>query len=186
MSLKIPMDRVGVLIGKKGEVKQRIESITDTEIEVDSASGSVFIKKKNPDTPMIGDWIAKNIVKAIARGFNPKIAEKLIDEEYLLEILDVEALVGRSRKRVRRIKSRIIGESGKTKKTIESLAGVHISIYGDTVAIIGMYEELRIAREAIKRLIAGQNHSTVYRYLQRKHDELKRKSLTELWKPRDY
>ncbi|MHA1369251.1 MAG: KH domain-containing protein, partial [Promethearchaeota archaeon] len=118
------------------------------------------------------------------RGFNPKIANKLIDDEYLIEIIDITRVVGKSRKKVHRIKARVIGESGKTRRIIETLAGVHISIYGDTVSIIGKYDELKVAREAVYRLLNGQNHSTVYRFLKKKHDELKRKDLTTLWKPR--
>ena len=40
----IEPDRVGVLIGKKGEVKRRIEEATNTKIEVNSKSGVVTIK----------------------------------------------------------------------------------------------------------------------------------------------
>lgn len=183
MSFKIPNERIGVLIGKSGSVKEKIESLTNTEITVDSTSGSVFVKKKDESGMMIGDWVAKNIIKAISRGFNPKIAEKLADEDYLFEIIDIQNVLGNSRKKIYRIKSRLIGESGKAKRTIESLANVHLSIYRDTVSIIGQYEELKIAREAIFRILRGQSHSSVYRYLQKKHDELKRKEMTEIWKP---
>ncbi|MFX0103719.1 MAG: KH domain-containing protein [Candidatus Hodarchaeota archaeon] len=183
MSFKIPNERIGVLIGKSGSVKEKIESLTNTEITIDSKSGSVYVKKKDDSGMMIGDWVAKNIIKAISRGFNPKIAVKLMGEEYLLEIIDIQNVLGNSRKKIYRIKSRLIGESGKSKRTIESLANVHLSIYHDTVSIIGQYEGLKVAREAVFRLLRGQSHSSVYRFLQKKHDELKRKSITEIWKP---
>jgi ribosomal RNA assembly protein len=186
MSFKIPNERIGVLIGKSGSVKEKIEILTNTDITIDSESGSVYVKKKDESGVMIGDWLAKNIIKAISRGFNPKIAEKLMDDDYLLEIIDIQNLLGNSRKKIYRIKSRLIGESGKAKRTIENLANVHLSIYHDTVSIIGQYEELKIAREAVFRLLRGQSHSSVYRYLQKKHDELKRKSLTEIWKPNKF
>ena len=186
MSFKIPIERIGVLIGKSGSVKEKIENLTNTEITIDSKTGSVFIKKKDESGIMIGDWIARNIIKAISRGYNPKIAEKLMDDDFLLEIIDIQNFLGNSRKKVYRIKSRLIGESGKAKRTIESLANVHLSIYHNTVSIIGQYEELKIAREAIFRLLRGQSHSSVYRYLQKKHDELKRKNITEIWKPHKF
>lgn len=34
--LKIPRERVGVLIGKNGEVKAQIERLTQTDLEIDS------------------------------------------------------------------------------------------------------------------------------------------------------
>ncbi|MHA1679695.1 MAG: KH domain-containing protein [Promethearchaeota archaeon] len=183
MSLKIPSSRIGVLVGREGSVKKRIEDLTNTEVEIDSKSGMVIIKKREGSDEMIGDWVAKNIIQAIGRGFNPKIAEKLVDEDFLIEIIDLEAILGKSQKRIKTIKARLIGESGKTKKNIESLAMVNISIYGNTVSTIGMYEELKIAREAIGRIINGQSHRSVYRFLQQKHEFLKQKSMKEMWKP---
>ncbi|MEM1856188.1 MAG: hypothetical protein QXG70_04375, partial [Candidatus Methanomethylicaceae archaeon] len=72
---------------------------------------------------------------------------------------------------------------GKTRKMIEELTDTYISIYGHTVSIIGGYEEVRVAREAIEMLIRGMQHGTVYRFLDRKHSELKRKALS-LWEER--
>jgi ribosomal RNA assembly protein len=178
------MDRIAVIIGKNGSVKQQIEEKTHTEIEIDSKTGDVLIKRKEEDVDSnIGDWVAQNVIKAVARGFNPEISLKLVDDEYLFEIIDLERVVGRAPNQLVRIKSRLIGEGGKAWKTIESLAGVNISIYGNTIALIGKYEEMGVAKEAINRLLAGQTHAAVFKYLQKMHDELKRKQETSLWQP---
>ncbi|MEX2682872.1 MAG: KH domain-containing protein [Candidatus Sigynarchaeota archaeon] len=183
MSFMVPMDRVAVIIGKDGSTKKRIEMLTSTEIDIDSKTGSVIIKKKEGPESNIGDWIAQNVIKAIARGFNPAIAEKLVDEEYIFEIIDLERAVGKSSSQIHRVKSRLIGEGGKTWKTIETMAEVHLQVFGNTVSLIGKYEELRIAREAINMLLTGRNHAGVYKYLQKMHEELKRKRMASTWKP---
>lgn len=41
--LKIPRERVGVLIGKNGEVKAQIERLTQTDLEIDSETGAVTL-----------------------------------------------------------------------------------------------------------------------------------------------
>ena len=41
--LKIPKERVAVLIGKKGETKSKIEQETNVEIKIDSLEGDVFL-----------------------------------------------------------------------------------------------------------------------------------------------
>ena len=41
--LKIPRERVGVVIGKNGITKDEIENLTKTEIIVDSEAGTVAI-----------------------------------------------------------------------------------------------------------------------------------------------
>lgn len=183
VSFMVPMDRVAVIIGKDGATKKRIESLTCTEICVDSKTGSVIIKKKEGPESNIGDWIAQNVVKAIARGFNPAVAEKLVDDEYLFEIIDLERVVGKSSGQIHRVKSRLIGEAGKTWKSIEAMAEVHLQVFGNTVSLIGKYEEMRVAREAINMLLSGKNHSGVYKYLQKMHEALKRKRMADTWKP---
>ena len=69
---------------------------------------------------------------------------------------------------------------GKTRRIIEELTDTHVCVYGHTVGIIGGIEEVQIAREAIRMLINGSQHSTVYRYLHRKRRELKRRMI-DLW-----
>ncbi len=56
-----------------------------------------------------------------------------------------------------------------------------VSVYGHTVSIIGNFDQTDVAREAILMLIKGSQHSTVYRFLQKRRQELKKKKL-ELWK----
>jgi ribosomal RNA assembly protein len=44
--LKIPKERIAVLIGTKGEIKKQIEDATGTHIDVDSNEGDVFLKER--------------------------------------------------------------------------------------------------------------------------------------------
>jgi ribosomal RNA assembly protein len=60
------------------------------------------------------------------------------------------------------------------------LTEADVSIHGHTVAIIADMDQMEIAREAVKMILRGSMHSTVYRYLNRKRRELKKKKL-ELW-----
>jgi len=81
------------------------------------------------------------------------------------------------------VKGRIIGQEGKTRRIVEELTDADVSVHGHTVAIIANLDEMEIAREAIKMLLRGSEHSTVYRYLHRKRRELKKKRL-EIWEKR--
>lgn len=107
---------------------------------------------------------AKNIVKAIGRGFSPEHAYRLLDEEVQLEIRDLGRL---SDARIKTIKSRAIGTKGKMRRIIEEDTGALVSVYGKTIAVIGNFEEIKNASEAIDMLINGSEHKTVYRFLQR-------------------
>ena len=124
---------------------------------------------------------AKELVTAIGRGFAPERAFRLLqDDEALLEVIDLREIFGRSLSELERLKGRIIGQEGKTRRIIEELTDAEVSVYGHTVSIIADAEEMDIAREAVKMLLQGRQHNSVYRFLHKKRRELKKKKL-ELW-----
>ena len=87
--LKIPRERVGVLIGKNGITKDEIENLTKTDIDIDSDAGSIAISPTEETEDPLSVWKARYIVKAIGRGFNPEVSIKLMDDETLLEIINL-------------------------------------------------------------------------------------------------
>jgi len=178
---KIPKDRIGALIGPEGEVKATIEKRLGVELGIDSETGDVTITlgKEDQDPSML--FRAKEVVTAVGRGFSPDRAFRLIrDEDAVLEVIDLRELFGRSLSDLQRIKGRIIGQEGKTRRIIEEMTEADISVHGHTVSIIANTDQMEIAREAIQMLLQGSQHSTVYRFLHRKRRELKKKKL-ELW-----
>jgi ribosomal RNA assembly protein len=179
--VRIPKDRIGALIGPEGRVKERIEKQLKLEITIDSETGDVTLTlAPNAEDPSVL-FRAKEVVTAIGRGFAPERAFRLIqDEEALLEVIDLREIFGRSLSELERVKGRIIGQEGKTRRIIEELTDAEVSVYGHTVSIIAYAEEMDIAREAIQMLLQGRQHSSVYRFLHKKRRELKKKKL-ELW-----
>lgn len=179
--VRIPRERIGVLIGAKGSVKEYVEKKLLVKLDVNSETGDVIITlKENTEDPSLL-FKAKDLVLAIGRGFSPERAFRLLEEEdCILEIIDLRRILGRSESTIRRIKGRIIGRDGKTRAIIEEMSGAFISIYGHTVAIIGDFDQVSVAREAVNMLINGSEHTTVYRFLQRKRQEIKRRKF-ELW-----
>jgi len=182
--VKIPRERIGVLIGPNGSVKRYIERKLSVQLEIESQTGDITItQNKDASDPSLL-FKAKDIVLAIGRGFSPERAYKLLeDEDTMLTIIDLREIFGRSPSDIKRIKGRLIGKEGKTRKIVEEMTEACISVHGYTVSIIGGIEQAEIAREAINRLIKGSQHVTVYRFLQRKRQELKKRRL-ELWEGR--
>jgi ribosomal RNA assembly protein len=179
--VRIPKDRIGALIGPEGHVKERIEKQLRIEMSIDSETGDVTLTltPKAEDPSVL--FRAKEVVTAVGRGFSPDRAFRLIqDEDALLEVIDLREIFGRSLSDLERVKGRIIGQGGKTRRIIEELTDADVSVYGHTVSIIADADEMDIAREAIQMLLKGRQHSSVYRFLHRKRRELKKKKL-ELW-----
>ena len=153
-SILVPQDRIKVI--KDRPTKKKIEKTLNVEIKFND--NLVEIEGEGVEL-----FQAKNIVKAIGRGFSPEKAFRLFDEEEALEIIE---LSGFRDKKIKIIKSRLIGTKGKARIVIEECSGCFISIYGKTVSIIGKYDQINIAREAIKMIIRGSKHSKVYGFLQ--------------------
>jgi len=182
--VRIPRERIGVLIGPNGETKREIEENLNVRLEVDSGSGDVTINLNEESNDPFQLFRARDIVLAIGRGFSPQRAFRLLrNEDDMLTIIDLREIFGRSKSDIKRVKGRIIGKDGKTRRIIEESTETYISVYGHTVSIIGGVEESRIAREAIDMLIRGSQHAAVYKFLQRKRHELKKRKL-ELWEGR--
>ena len=154
--LKIPKDRVAVLIGKDGETKDEIEKSTGTKIEVDSKEGDVAVK--GDDSLKI--FTVREVVKAIGRGFNPEVARQLFKQDFCLEIMNINDYV-RHKNNLVRVKGRIIGKEGKSRETIENLTETNIVVYGKSVGIIGRYDHVSIARRAVDSLLISSTHSHV-------------------------
>ena len=178
--VRIPKDRVGTLIGPEGKVKAEIESRLGARLDVDSeGSITITLTEKARDPSML--LKAKDVVMAIGRGFNPETAFRLIrNEDDIFDLIDLRLVFGRSESDIRRVKSRIIGSEGKTRRLIEELSEADVVVYGHTVGIIGDFEQVDTAHNAVQMIIEGCEHHTMYKYLQRKRTELKKEKL-QLW-----
>lgn len=160
--IKIPKERIAVLIGKKGEIKKRLEKTTGTRLRVDSEEGDVGLNGSDPLNLMT----AKDIIQAIARGFNPEVAFLLLKSDYMLEVLSLQGFAN-TPKALLRIKGRVIGSDGKSRRIIEELTEAYISVYGKTIALIGDVDALNLARKAVEMLLSGSPHRNVYKWLEK-------------------
>ena len=178
-TIRLPLDRIGVLIGKNGSVKKRIEDICGISILIDSKTGEVTIDLKK-DIQESEPFKAIEIINAIGRGFSPSRAFKLLQENVILEILDLREYTKKSHNSLERVKGRIIGFKGKCRNTLEELTNTFISVFGHTVGIIGKSEEVKSALDAIDMLASGSIHKTVYNMLQRERRKNKMDRM-KLW-----
>ena len=172
--VKIPQDRIGVLIGEGGETMREIENAADVRLDIDSESGSVGIRS-------VGDPVrgmrGPEIVQAIGRGFPPETALSLLDDDLMqFHLIDIDA-ASRNDRDLKRKKGRLIGENGRTRELMEDLTGASVMIYGSTMGIIGQPAAVDAVRRAATMLLDGAPHGTVYSFLERKHNEMKRQQL---------
>ena len=171
--IKIPVERRSAILGKGGETKDYLERRMKVGIEV-GVDGEVEI-----DGEPIDEFVGKDIIKAIGRGFDPAIALKLLSDEYGFKLIDLRDYAD-SPKAIHRITGRVIGEKGRTKEIIREEVGADVAIWGHTVGVISKLETLDFAMSAIFRIIEGSPHANVYAYLEKCRRKIKQEEVKKL------
>jgi ribosomal RNA assembly protein len=167
--LRIPKERIAVLIGTDGETKKRLEEELHLKLLIDSKEGDVIVTGE--DAVML--YTGREIVRAVARGFNPDIALLLLKQDYVFELIDLTDYAKHAN-HLQRLKGRVIGSEGKSRKLIEEYTESNVSVYGKTIGIIAPMETITLAKQAVHSLLSGSPHASVYRWLERKRREIKR------------
>ncbi|MFA6489058.1 MAG: KH domain-containing protein [Candidatus Micrarchaeia archaeon] len=172
--IKIPTERVSAILGKGGETKDYLETRMKVSINVDP-DGEVSIEGEPID-----EFIGKDIIKAIGRGFEPAIALKLLSDEFGFRLIDLRDHAD-SPKAIHRITGRVIGEKGRAKEIIREEVGAEVAIWGHTVGVISKLETLDFATTAIFRIIEGSPHANVYAYLEKCRRKIKQEEVKKLF-----
>ncbi len=178
-TIRVPLERIGVIVGRNGRVKKKIEHLTNSSLDVNSEGYVTITSKEDSSDPVLA-WKARDIVKAMARGFSPQNAFELLDDYTRLLIISLRQAVGSSPSQLKRVAGRIIGENGRSRKVIEEITETKICVYGRTVGIIGRDPGLDYAQRAVNMLIDGAPHGAVYSYLERMRQEINRMR-AQLW-----
>jgi ribosomal RNA assembly protein len=176
--VRVPVERVGAVVGKEGATKRSLESELGVKLTVDSKEGLVTVESQGAEGT--DPLMAIRVIEAIGRGFSPQRAKRLMEEGAVLEIIDLRSFAGRSTNSMERIRGRVIGLKGKSRRVIEELTKCHVSVYGRTVSIIGEASEVQLAAEAVRMLAAGSQHKTVYNTLQKARTKRKMEKMF-LW-----
>lgn len=152
--IKIPAERLKII----KDAKELLEKKCNVKIEV-GEEHEVILDGEPQEV-----YFSKNVIIAIGRGFEPNDALLLIEKDFDLYVFHLKDYL-KNENSITRVKGRVIGEKGKTKKEIESATESKISIYGNTIAIIAKPDTMEYAKTAVEKLIHGAMHSSVYRYL---------------------
>lgn len=174
-ALRIPKERVPVLIGTKGSMKKQLEDELGITLRVDSEEGDVQVFGSDA----LNLFTAREMIRAIGRGFNPEIAMNLKKADFGLELIDLKDIASTKKTLIRK-RGRVIGEGGKARRTIEELTETNISIYGKTIGIIGRVDDVTAARKAVISLLGQSTHSSVYKQLEQRRAKIRRDKA--LWK----
>ena len=149
--------------------EERVKKILAVQKEIEEKA-DVKIGVEGNDISITGESLdllkVKNIVTAISRGFKPRDALLLLNDNYSLDLVEVNEFA-RTKNSMIRLKGRVIGDEGRAKRFIETHTGCVISVHGKTVSIIGENDQILRARKAVIMLLEGAKHGSVYHMLER-------------------
>ena len=177
--LRIPNERIAVLIGKSGNVKSEIERACHVALDINGDTGEVMVTS-DAGVEQMWPFKAMEIIMAIGRGFSPENALTLLEGDNTLHVINLREFAGKSNASIERIKGRIIGEGGRARRNMENLSRTKISVYGKTVSIIGNTSKLRLVADAICSISNGSVHGAVYNKLEAANRKAKQERMN-LW-----
>ena len=149
-------------------VRKKLEKALNVKIKGDT--DEIEIEGEGMD-----EYTAAIVLDAIDLGFAPRVALLLRDPEYIIEKINIKNYVRYSR--VSTVKGRLIGREGKAKNQLANLTDCDIVIFDNVVVIIGLTEDVDIASKAVRSLIKGSPHTSVYQYLEKFRKIRKEKEL---------
>ncbi len=144
-------------IGKILQEQKKLEK--ELNVKISNKDHLLFVDGKAED-----EYLAIQVIEAMTLGFTTTKALLLTQEGFILEKIYIRGIT--QRRDLARIRGRIIGTNGKTKKTIESLGDCHICVHENTVGVIGFADEIRTTITALEALIRGKKQTKTYSYLE--------------------
>ena len=170
--LRINNRRLPVVIGNNGSTRIDLEKKCGVSLDIDSGTAEIIITSNN----YYNIYTSKKIINAIARGFSPEHAFRLLNDDFSLDIVHIKDFVGKNEKRINQIKGRVIGTEGKFKIYLENKFNCFISVFGNTVSIISRTEDITSIREIIEVLLKGQKHTTAFKLVKIRSSGFKKRS----------
>lgn len=158
-SITITKQSAKELLGQK----KFVSTLDDLGVKITLKENVVTIKSESAMSALL----VKNAIRAFNRGFDAKTSLLLLDDNYDLAVINIGDYTG-SQKRQTELKGRIIGSRGIIKKRLSKTTSCYIKILGKTVSIIGNYQNLQLAIEAIEMLLNGAKHDSVFAMIDRK------------------
>jgi ribosomal RNA assembly protein len=157
-----------------------LRKIKDNKKEIEKSFNIKLGFEKNQaviEGDPINEYLVIHVIEAMDMGFSSEKALFLKDEDFNFKKIDIKNLI--KGKNVRRVKGRIIGTHGKTKKLIQELSDCFICVHNHEVGIIGRTEDIEIAIQSIEKLIQGAKQSKVYSYLEKEKNRQKKEDFSE-------
>ena len=158
--------------------KETLKKILRSKKKIEDKA-KVKINIKNSEVSLEGNevniYATEKVLEAMEKNFPVELALLLLEPEYILESLSIKDIT--RKKTFERIRSRVIGQYGRTLQLLSELSDCHITLTNNIINIIGTSEKIKEATNAVKSLVQGSKQANVYSYLEKSRTKIKPEGL---------
>lgn len=117
--------------------------------ELNLVEGSMTVRTTSKTSDPYIILKARDLIKLISRSIPVTQALKILNDEWVCDIVKIGGLV-RNKERFVKRRQRLLGQEGSTLKALELVTGCFILVQGNTVSIMGeTYQGLKQARNVV-------------------------------------
>jgi ribosomal RNA assembly protein len=151
--------------------KKKLETDLKVKIKLDIKNNIATFEGDSLDI-----YTAERVIDALDKNFSFDIAYLLLKPEYILEDIPIRNFTRKTRL-MKDVKARIIGKNAKAIRLMANLSDCYITLHDNEVSIIGTFDKIKEAKNAITNLVSGLKHSKIYDYLEKSKKKYKPDSL---------
>jgi len=146
---------------KNEKILKEAEELTLCNVEIDKQNLRAIIKAKDLKSDILK---MRDFLISLSHGIDEENAFKIIKYDMILYIINLKNIFD-SKDDIKRILGRIIGENGKIKQKISEITECSIYIDNSNIVLIGSFEDVEYAKQAIQILVDGSPHSRLFKFL---------------------
>ncbi|ORD96819.1 PNO1 [Hepatospora eriocheir] len=175
-SLEIPIHKIKKLKSIWTDIYTAIVEYGELQIRFDLKRKSVDLRacEKTKDIGFLDRGI--EFLKAVLAGFKVEDSIAILKyKDVFMDKFDISEIRKMKSNHLQRAIGRVIGRNGKTKEVIENTSRCKFLLQDQTITLLGVTENINIAKDAIGRLIQGAETGTIFNRLSAISTKLKNK-----------
>lgn len=166
-SVPIPTHRLRPLREHWTEIYEPIVRFMKLDIRYNAKRRCVELRTNSHTTDPRALQRSADFIKAFTIGFEVRDAAAMLRlDDLVLDGFDVDEVKMLEGESLSRAIGRIAGSGGKVRYTLENSTMTRIVIHDKHVAILGSYQNARIARQALQDIVLGAPPSKIFARLQ--------------------
>lgn len=161
------------LILKNLEIRMNLSTLT-IDLRIKKEFDPIFLERGG------------QFLQSILMGFPILQSVRILDEEIQIIKYKLEDVRKMNPNTMSRAIGRIVGKNGTTKKLIEECSNSLLIISDNCITLFGTHKDIKMAKESIRRLVAGKSVGSVHKNLKKLKAKEKREFFETIYAGKDF